>query len=498
MKKTVFVTGATGYVGGRLVPALLEAGYAVRCLAREPRKLDARIWIRDPRVTVVQGDLSDSAQIAEQLQGCDNAYYLVHSMEVSGASYAERDCELATLFAEAAAKAGLKRIIYLGGLGEMGEGLSKHLVSRREVEARLGSTGVPVTTIRAAMIIGSGSASFEILRYLVERLPVMITPRWVVTESQPVAIEDVLHWLVRCLDVPETAGKALEIGGPDILTYRDLMQIMAEVLGLPRRIVVTVPVLTPRLSSLWLHLVTPVSTRIARPLAEGLRNRVVVNDPTVQRLMPHTARTVREAIQEALRQTEANEVNTHWSAAGALPGDPEWAGGTVFTDRRSILVRADRRAVFAAVGRIGGGNGWYAGDVLWRIRGWIDTLLGGPGLRRGRRHPEQLEFGEALDFWRVVGVERDRSLSLLAEMKLPGTAMLQFDLTPDVDATATRLTMTARFRPRGLAGILYWYAVQPFHHLAFGGMLDGIRATAERTASLPEPVLPAAAVEGKQ
>lgn len=498
MKKLVFVTGATGYVGGRLVPALLQAGHSVRCLVREPRKLEARIWTGDPRVTVIQGDLSDPAQIAEQLQGCDSAYYLVHSMEVSGASYVQRDCELATNFAVGAAKAGLKRIIYLGGLGEMGRGLSKHLASRRDVEERLESTGVPLTSIRAAIIIGSGSASFEILRYLVERLPIMITPRWVVTESQPVAIEDVLHWLVRCLEVSETTGKALEIGGPDIITYRDLMQIMAEVLELPRRIVVTVPVLTPHLSSLWLHLVTPVSTRIARPLAEGLRNRVVVNDPTAQHLMPHSALTVREAIREALRQTEANEVNTHWSAAGALPGDPAWAGGTVFTDRRAILIRAGQRAVFRAVGRIGGGNGWYAGDILWRIRGWIDTLLGGPGLRRGRRHPEHLEFGEALDFWRVVGVDPDQSLSLLAEMKLPGTAMLQFDLAPEGDAGTTVLTMTARFRPRGLAGILYWYFVQPFHGLVFGGMLEGIRAAAERTDPLSDPVLPATAVEKRQ
>ncbi len=493
MNETVFVTGATGYVGGRLVPALLEAGYFVRCLVREPRKLEARLWSRDPGVTVIQGDLSEARQLADQLRGCETAYYLVHSMEASGASYAERDRELATRFAEAAARAGLKRIVYLGGLGEMGQGLSKHLVSRRDVEDRLGSTGVPVTSIRAAMIIGSGSASFEILRYLVERLPVMICPRWVSTESQPVAVDDVLHWLVRCLEVPETAGKALEIGGPDRVTYRELMRIMAEVLGLPRRVVVTVPVLTPRLSSLWLHLVTPVSTRVARPLAEGLKNRVVVNDPTAQRLMPRAALSVRDAIQLALRQTEADEVNTHWSAAGALPGDPEWAGGTVFTDRRPVLIRAEPGPVFAAVVRIGGGNGWYAGDVLWRIRGWMDTLVGGPGLRRGRRHPINLEFGEALDFWRVVGIEQRKSLSLLAEMKLPGTAMLQFDLAPGVDAGTTHLTMTARFRPRGLAGILYWYAVQPFHGVVFGGMLRGIRAEAERVTSPHDQVVPATA-----
>ena len=400
-------------------------------------------------------------------------------MVAADGTYAERDARLAENFAQAAARAGTQRIIYLGGLGELGEGLSEHLRSRRELEKVLASTGVPVTTLRAAMIIGSGSASFEILRYLVERLPVMITPRWVQTECQPVAIVDVLHWLVECLHVPETSGRSLEIGGSDILSYRRLMQIMAEELGLGPRLIIGVPVLTPRLSSAWISLITPVTYRIARPLAEGLRNRVVVRNDAVERVMPHTALSVRQAIRRALAITGTGEVPTRWSAAGPIPGDPDWAGGKLYVDERSIDIDADASAVFAAVCRVGGGHGWYAGDILWRIRGWMDQLVGGPGLRRGRRHAEDVEFGEALDFWRVVGVERGKSLLLHAEMKLPGTAQLGFRMDPIEGDSTTRLTMTARFRPKGLLGILYWYAVVPLHNVVFGGMLSGIRRAAE-------------------
>jgi len=479
----IAVTGASGYVGGRLVPALLGAGYSVRCIAREPRKLDERSWRSHPAVSVVRGDLSDSVELSKQLSGCAAAYYLVHSMGVSGKEYAERDRQLADVFAKSAASASVERIVYLGGLGELGAGLSEHLSSRREVEKVLASKGVPVTAFRAAMIIGSGSASFEILRYLVERLPIMVTPSWVKTESQPVAIGDVLHWLVRCLSVPETTGKTLEIGGADILPYRELMRIMAEELGLRRRIIIPLPVLTPRLSSGWISLVTPVSYRIARPLAEGLRNRVVVTNDQVQRLMPHSAMGTREAIHKALEKVRSNAVDTRWSVAGPVPGDPDWAGGSVFTDERSILINAEPERVFQAVCRIGGGHGWYAGDVLWRIRGWMDKLIGGPGLRRGRRDMDRVEFGESLDFWRVVGLAQNRTLSLLAEMKLPGVAMLNFSLYPGKSPGGTSLTMTARFRPKGILGILYWYSVLPLHNIVFGGMLRGIKRVAERDAS---------------
>lgn len=493
-KPLIAVTGATGYVGGRIVPPLLEAGYRVRCIVREPRKLSERPWRSHHCVSVVQGDLSDVDELTGQLSGCQAAYYLIHSMKSSGRAYAQRDQDLAWNFATAARSAGVGRIIYLGGLGEMGEGLSEHLASRREVEHVLASTGVDLTVFRAAMIIGSGSASFEILRYLVERLPVMVTPSWVGTESQPVAIADVVHWLVRCLSVPETAGKTLEIGGPDVLPYRELMRIMAEELGVPARFVIPVPVLTPRLSSRWISLITPVSYRIARPLADGLRNRVVVTNDLTQRLMPHRALGVREAIQRALERVRDNAVVTRWSVAGPVPGDPEYAGGTLFTDTRSIVVRSSAEDVFSAVCRIGGGHGWYAGDLLWQIRGWMDTLAGGPGLRRGRRDPERVEFGETLDFWRVIGIEHAKSLSLLAEMKLPGTATLNFDINdnPD-DADTTTLTMKARFRPRGMLGILYWYSVLPLHNIVFGGMLRGIKREAEKERldhALPQDTQP--------
>jgi uncharacterized protein YbjT (DUF2867 family) len=474
--RPVLVTGATGYIGGRLVPRLLEAGHRVRCLAREPRKLDGRPWASDPRVEVVAGDTSDVASLRRALEGCGAAFYLVHSMVAAGHEYAERDREMAKAFARAAEDTGLERIVYLGGLGELGAGLSEHLASRREVEELLASGQTPVTVLRAAMIIGSGSASFEILRYLVERLPVMVTPRWVSTESQPIAVRNVVQYLVDCLGVPETSGQTLDIGGPDVLSYRELMRIMAEERGLRQRYVIPVPVLTPRLSSLWIHLVTPISHRIARPLAEGLRNRVVCRNDDARRLMPQELLTVRGAIHAALLRVAHDDVETSWSMAGPIPGDPDWAGGTVFTDRRALRVEAPTEAVWRAVVRIGGGHGWYAADWLWRLRGWMDRLVGGPGLRRGRRDPDEVGYGEALDFWRVTGIEKGRSLSLRAEMKLPGEALLEFSLEPE--AAGTRLTQTALFRPRGLAGLAYWYAVLPLHAIVFRGMLGGIRSAA--------------------
>jgi uncharacterized protein YbjT (DUF2867 family) len=476
---SILVAGATGYVGGRLVPELLRCGYSVRCIVREPRKLSGCLWRNDHRIEIVQGDLSDPAQLAKQLEGCSTAFYLIHSLVSAGPAFVEKDLQLARSFAEVGARAGLDRIIYLGGLGELGEGLSDYQASRRKIEQVLASTGVPVTTLRAALIIGAGSASFEILRSLVECLPLMITPRWVQTDCQPIAIDDVLYWLIECLRVPKTIGRSLEIGGPDIVTYRELMQITAEELGLPRRLIVGVPVLTPRLSSAWISLFTPVSYRIARPLADGLRNRVVVTKDNAEGLMPHQTFSVREAVRLAISITRSGEVPTRWSAAGPMPSDPDWVEGKIYVDQRSIDIDADAYSAFAAVCRVGGGHGWYAGDILWRIRGWMDQIVGGPGLRRGRRHAEDVEFGEALDFWRVIGVERGKSLLLHAEMKVPGIAQLGFLIEPGNEQSTTRLTMTARFRPKGFIGVLYWYAVVPLHNIVFGGMLNGIKRAAE-------------------
>jgi len=484
MNDLIAVAGVTGYIGGRLVPRLLDAGYRVRCLVRSPQKLQDREWAQRPGVQVVSADLSNAAALSEHLAGCDVAYYLVHSMIAAGSDYSKTDRDLAESFAAAAKSAGVRRIIYLGGLGETGEHLSEHLSSRREVEHTLSSTGVPVTVFRAAMIIGSGSASFEILRYLVERLPIMITPKWVTTSCQPIAVRNVITYLVQALAVPETTGRVFDIGGPEVMCYLDIMRVMAEELKLPRRLIVPVPVFTPRLSSYWIQFVTPLSHKIGGPLAEGLKNPVVCRENRIHDLIPQPLLTVREAIRAALTKVAGFDIETSWSMAGPIPGDPDWAGGKVYRDCRQIQIDAPVDAAFRAVCRVGGGHGWYAADWLWKIRGWMDLLVGGPGLRRGRRHPETVAFGEALDFWRVVAVQHDKRLSLRAEMKLPGEALLEFRLSPTDDQHCL-LEQEALFIPRGLFGLLYWYAVVPFHVIVFKGMLDGVRREALQIASTP-------------
>jgi uncharacterized protein YbjT (DUF2867 family) len=411
-------------------------------------------------------------------------------MESAGSQYAQQDRAMAERFARAAAAAGVQRIVYLGGLGEQSEGLSSHLQSRREVERVLIAGAVPVTAFRAAMIIGSGSASFEILRYLVERLPILITPRWVRTESQPISVRNVLYNLVQCLAVPETTGATLEIGGPDIVSYETLLRVMAEERGLPRRLIIPVPVLTPALSSLWIHLVTPVSARMARPLAEGLRNRVVVTDDTALRLMPQKLLGARESIRIALDAEARSDVESTWSSAGPVPGDPDWAGGDVFIDSRETIVAATANDVFAVLAGLGGRHGWFRYNALWRLRGLLDRLAGGPGWKRGRRDAARLAWGEPLDFWRVTELQEGRRLTLRAEMRVPGDAVLDFELMPAETTDrqpATRLVQTARFRPRGLAGLLYWYAVLPFHGLVFDGLLKGIAQAATVRATNPPP-----------
>ncbi len=476
----ILVTGATGYVGGRLVPRLLEAGYRVRCVARSARKLAARPWASDPCVEIVEADLADAKAIEAAMRGCQAAYYLVHSMVATGASYGEADRLLAEHFTRAAAGARVGRIIYLGGLGEKGEGLSAHLSSRREVEAELAAGPVPVTVLRAAMIIGSGSASFEILRYLVERLPVMVTPRWVKTKSQPIAISNVLTYLVACLSVPATVGRTLDIGGPDVVSYLQLMRIMAEERGLRRRLVIPVPVLTPHLSSLWIHLVTPLSHRIARPLAEGLRNPVVCRDDEAVRLMPQRLLGVREAIRVALDQVAHREVETGWFDAGPIAGDPDWAGGTVFVDRREVQVasKPGRRVRDAVAHR--------RRDGLVRPR----LALAAPGCsrpsfrwtgappraapRRARRvrRRHRLLAGDGRPAGAPAGTPRGYAATRRGAAGVHDRAGAR-------RPGRSRLVQTARFAPHGLLGIAYWYAVLPFHRLVFGRMLEGIRRDAE-------------------
>jgi uncharacterized protein YbjT (DUF2867 family) len=476
----IFVTGATGYIGGRLAPRLIERGYHVRCLARSAAKLQARPWATHERVELVTGDAGVHAVLSHAMRGCEVAYFLVHSMDAASAEYRARDRAMAEAFGRAAADAGITRIIYLGGLGETGTGLSEHLSSRREVESALRSGGVPVTVLRAAMIIGAGSASFEILRYLVERLPIMVTPRWVATESQPIAVRDVLFYLIAALETPATTGQTLDIGGPDIWSYARIMREMAAALGLRRRIVIPVPVLTPRLSSLWIHLVTPLASSIARPLAEGLKNRVVCRDDRARQLMPHQCLTIREAMDASLENVGSGVVETAWSDAGVMPGDPAWAGGTEFIDSREMQVNAPAATAWQAVCAIGGRRGYYAADRLWRLRGAMDRLIGGPGLRRGRRSDRELRLGDALDFWRVTSLEPLRQLVLTAEMRLPGVATLTLAIKHSPDhADRCTIVQTARFRPRGLLGIAYWYAVLPLHGIVFRGMLAGLVRAAE-------------------
>ncbi len=483
--RTVFMTGATGYIGGRLTRGLLRRGWRVRCLVRSAEKLAMRDWAADDRLEIVEASLDDPAALVAAMHGCGAAYYLIHSMAIAGDDFHRRDLELARNFVAAASTAKLERIIYLGGLGETGDNLSEHLASRREVEAALSNSAVPVTTLRAAIIIGSGSASFEMLRYLVERLPVMVTPRWVGTECQPIAVRNVLHYLIACLTTPATTGMTLDIGGPDVLSYRNLMHITAEELALRRRWIIAVPVLTPRLSSWWIHLITPLDRHMARPLAEGLRNRVVCRNGQAHSLMPQILLGVRESIALAIGKLQADEVETRWSDAGIIPGDPDWAGGTLLSDRRELLVATDAAAVFQACCRIGGEHGWYATDWLWWVRGALDRLVGGPGLRRGRRDQERLFVGDAVDFWRVIAVEKNRRLELAAEMRLPGRAHLEWRIEPLADGQHCRLIQTARFRPHGLWGLVYWYGVAPLHGLVFPRMLRGIARSALISASQP-------------
>lgn len=459
---------------------LVEAGWRVRCLARQPERLSSRV---PAEVEVVRGDVLDAASLLQALSGVEAAYYLVHSMGATG-DFEEHDRLAADNFGAAARAAGVRHIIYLGGLGEDEVGLSAHLRSRHEVGERLRASGVPVTEFRASVIIGSGSLSFEMIRALVERLPIMVTPRWVGVTAQPIAIGDVLAYLRAALSV-ETGNRSriIEIGGPDQVSYGDLMREYARQRGL-RRWMIPVPALTPRLSSLWLGLVTPLYARVGRKLIDSLRHPTVVRDDAAQRLFSIRPIGVREAIARALRNEDSDFAQTRWSDALSAAGAPRQWGGTRFgnrlVDSRSTHVAAPSAALFAAVERIGGATGWYYANWLWTLRGWLDLLLGGVGMRRGRRAPAQLQLGDALDCWRVEDIKTGRHLRLVAEMKLPGRAWLDFEV--EAENSGSRLRQTAMFDPVGLWGLGYWYGVWPLHQIVFSGMLRGIARSAERSA----------------
>ncbi|MGZ4348654.1 MAG: DUF2867 domain-containing protein [Gaiellaceae bacterium] len=422
----ILLTGATGYIGGRLLHALEARGERVRCLSRRPEYLSARVG---PGTEVVHGDVLGPETLRAALEDVETAYYLVHSMG-SGGSFAKADREAASAFASAARAASVRRIIYLGGLGE-GE-LSEHLASRQEVGGILRGSSVPTIEFRSSIVIGSGSASFEMLRALVERLPLMVTPRWVKTRTQPIAIEDVVAYLLEALDYQPDGGEVFEIGGADVCSYLDLMHEYAEQRGL-RRQMVPVPVLTPRLSSLWLHLVTPVYAGVGRELVDSLRNETVVNDPRALDVFPVRPRSSADAIARALANEDKEIAETRWSDEASAPS-PGYGGaryGSRLVDSRSVTVPCPPAAAFAPIQRIGGHTGWYLGDQLWELRGALDVLVGGPGLRRGRRDPVGIQVGDTIDFWRVERFEQDRLLGLVAEMKVPGRAWLQFEVQPD-------------------------------------------------------------------
>lgn len=471
------VTGASGYIGGRLVRALLEAGERVRCMARRPDELLARV---PAGVDVVRGDVLEPASLSAALEGVDTAYFLIHAM-ATPRDFASEECEGARHFARAAREADVRRIVYLGGLGS-DVGLSPHLASRHEVGRILRDSGVTTIELRASVILGSGSLSFELVRALVERLPVMLTPRWVSQKTQPIAITDVVNYLAAAADVPLEASVVAEIGGSDRVSYLDLMREYAAQRGL-RRTFIRVPLLTPWLSGRWLGLVTPVYARVGQKLIDGVRNETVVRSPVAADLFPGIRpRGMREAISQALSNEDRELAETRWSDARSSVGRTQPWGGTTHgsrrVDSRETSVGRTPAVAFQAIERIGGANGWYYGNWLWRLRGFLDLLVGGAGMRRGRRDPETLRPGDAVDFWRVDAIEPDRLLRLRPEMKLPGRAWLQFEVAGS--GTGSTIRQTAVFEPHGLLGLLYWYALYPVHGLIFGGMLRGIARAAER------------------
>lgn len=467
----VLVTGATGYVGGRLRTALEERGARVRCLARRPEVLRPRVA---STTEIVAGDINDRSALMAALEGVHSAFYLVHAMDARG-DFARRDREAAGCFGAAAKDAGVQRIIYLGGLGH-GPGLSEHLASRQETGRVLAESGVPTIELRASIIIGSGSLSFEMVRALVERLPVMITPRWVNTRTQPIAIEDVIAYLLAALDAPKDVAGVFEIGGADAVTYGSIMREYARQRGL-HRWMIPVPLLTPRLSSLWLRLVTPLHATVGRALIDGVRNETIVENDRARRTFHAQPLGFAEAIERALLNEDRAFAETRWcDAFGDRPSGAARPFLPRIVDTRATEVACDPVRAFEPIRRLGGATGWYYGNVLWKIRGALDLLVGGPGLRRGRRDPRALRPGDALDFWRVEAFEPPQLLRLSAEMRLPGRAWLQFEVEPT--ASGARIRQTAIFDPLGLAGLLYWYALYPLHQFVFSGMLRGIASAA--------------------
>jgi uncharacterized protein YbjT (DUF2867 family) len=476
--KLILVTGATGYVGGRLVPRLLEAGYRVRCFVRDPNRLHGRPWL--DRVEVVSGDALEAGTLTEAMRDVSVAYYLIHGKQ-GGHIQAHRDLAGARNFAEAAEQAGIERIIYLGELVDPTTNLSPYLRARHETGHILRHSSVPVTEFRAGMIVGSGSALFEMIRYLTEREPVLVCPAWFFSEAQPIAIRDVLSYLIEAIKIPESSGRMIEIGGPTRLTYADMLMGYAKERGLKRKLIRT-PVNAPRLSAYWVHMVTPIHWRIVLPLIEGLRARLIVRDEAARKLFPQiNPIDFQTATRLALGRIQRDNVETSWAdALVTVAGDVKPYQFSVeegmYVEKRQLVLDLAPEAVFRSYAGIGGRRGWLYMDWSWAMRGWLDKAVGGVGLRRGRRHPDEIRAGESLDFWRVEEVEKNRLLRLRAEMKLPGKAWLQFESQPQDGKTL--LTVTAYFAPHGLFGFLYWYAMWPFHKFIFDGLTRQIGSRA--------------------
>jgi uncharacterized protein YbjT (DUF2867 family) len=480
------VTGASGYVGGRLVRSLLSDGKRVRVLVRDAKKIQGQSWSSE--VEIIEGNASNPADLDRALAGVHTAYYLLHSINVA-TDFGDIESAMAKGFAEAAERADIAQIVYLGGIAN-DENRSRHLTSRMNTGAQLATGKVPVLELRAGIIIGSGSASFEMLRHLTHRLPIMTTPKWVSNRTQPIAIRDVLHYLRSAANLKQPVNGVFDIGGPEVVTYAEMMQKFASISGLPRRIIIQVPVLTPKLSSLWIGLVTPVPTSLARPLVESLISEVVA-DPqkSIDAVIPKPEEgllTVTTAIELALTITENNRVDTRWSDASfptapwqKAQSDPEWAGELTLKDHREITTEVPLSFIWREIESIGGEHGWFGSDWLWYLRGLIDRMVGGVGLRRGRRDPQYLRIGDSLDFWRVEDLEKEKKLRLYAEMILPGKAWLEFNIREEGGKTV--VTQDALFAPRGLGGQIYWYLVSPFHFFIFPTMLRNIVKAARKS-----------------
>ena len=482
MAKNCLVTGVTGYIGGRLVPKLLEKGYNVRVLSRDASRLQGRRWIN--KVEVVEADVLKPETLAGALENIDVAYYLIHSMSGKGdADFHKRDMQAAKNFGDAARAENVGRIIYLGGLGNPDDKLSQHLSSRQKTGETLRDSGIPVTEFRAAIVVGSGSKSFEMVRYLTERVPVMICPSWVYSKVQPIAIRNVLQYLVSAVEKPETKDQIIEIGGSSVITYADMMRIYAQINGL-KRILIPVPVLSPALSSHWVHWMTPVPASLARPLIEGLKNDVVVQSDKADELFPEIKPfSYKKAVELAIARIDTEEVETTWndslisSKGDERPVVLETKQG-LNIERRIRQVNAPQQKVYNAFTSLGGNKGWLTFEWAWKLRGILDRLVGGVGFRRGRRHPQNLRVGDALDFWRVEAIKPGELLRLRAEMKVPGRAWLEFQAT-DAGDQKTKLVQTAYFAPKGLFGLLYWYGLYPIHSLIFSSMIDHVAEDAE-------------------